>query len=131
MSGCCRCIEVSILARKSICGNTAAKEFLDKGILDVQLPVVLALGAEIGDRHVNLSLTDGHIDAAQVGAVLIRPENRLRPRVADAVRLVEIVRSRTHIVVDVVEVRRAVGVILHRPCVGNHIRLAAHDGIAR
>ena len=26
-----------------------------------------------------------------------------------------------------VEVRRAVGVILHRPCVGNYIRLAAHD----
>ena len=26
-----------------------------------------------------------------------------------------------------VEVRLAVGVILHRPCIGNHIRLAAHD----
>ena len=26
-----------------------------------------------------------------------------------------------------VEVRRAVGVVLHRPCVGNHVRLAAHD----
>ena len=26
-----------------------------------------------------------------------------------------------------IEVRRAVGVVLHRSCVGNHIRLAAHD----
>ena len=120
-------IGIRVLARKSLCGN-AAKDLLDKGILDIQLPVILALSGEIsGDRHVNLSLTDGHIDTAQVRAVLIRPENRLRPRIADAVFLVEIVRSRTHIVVDMIEVRRAVGVVLHRPGVGNHIRLAAHD----
>ena len=102
-------------------------ELANKRIRNVALAVIHAVGFNRTVVKLYLALFDRDIDTAQVRAVLIRPKNRLRPRVADAVRLVEIVRSRTHIVVDVVEVRLAVGVVLHRSCVGNHIRLAAHD----
>ena len=102
-------------------------ELANKCICNVALAVIHAVGFNRTVIELDLALFDRDIDAAQVRAILIRPENRLCPRIADAVRLVEIVRSRTHIVVDVVEVRRAVGVVLHRPCVGNHVRLAAHD----
>ena len=107
-------------------------ELANKRIRNVALAVIHAVGFNRTVIELDLALFDRDIDAAQVRAVLIRPENRLCPRIADAVRLVEIVRSRgAHIVVDMVEVRRAVGVVLHRSCVGNHIRLVAHDGIAR
>ena len=102
-------------------------ELANKRIRNVALAVIHAVGFNRTIIELDLSLFDRDIDTAQVRAILIRPENRLRPRIADAVRLVEIVRSRAHIVVDMVEVRRAVGVVLHRSCVGNHIRLAAHD----
>ena len=106
-------------------------ELANKRIRNVALAVIHAVGFNRTVVKLYLALFDRDIDTAQVWAILIRPEDRLRPRVADAVRLVEIIRSRVHIVVDMVEVRRAIGVVLHRPCVGNHIRLAAHDGIAR
>ena len=103
-------------------------ELANKRIRNVALAVIHAVGFNRTVVKLYLTLFDRDIDTAQVWAILIRPENRLRPRIADAVRLVEVVRSRgAHIVIDMVEVRRAVGVVLHRPCVGNHVRLAAHD----
>ena len=111
--------------------DTSVRDCMNKRIRNVALAVIHAVRFDCSVVEAHHALFDRDIDTAQVRAILIRPENRLRPRVADAVRLVEIVRSRTHIVVDVVEVRRAVGVVLHRPCVGNHVRLAAHDVSAR
>ena len=112
--------------------DISARECTNKRIRNVTLAIIHTVGFNRTVVKLYLALFDRDIDAAQVRAVLIRPEDRLRPRIADAVRLVEIVRSRSaHIVVDMIEVRRAVGVVLHRSCVGNHIRLVAHDGIAR
>ena len=120
-------VRINIFRSETRGADISARECTNKRIRNVGLAVIHAVGVNRTVVKLYLALFDRDIDTAQVWAILIRPEDRLRPRVANAVRLVEIVRSRTHIVVDVVEVRLAVGVILHRPCIGNHIRLAAHD----
>ena len=121
-------VRINIFRSETRGAYISAREFVNERLRHVALAVIHAVGFNRTVIELDLALFDRDIDAAQVRAILIRPENRLCPRIADAVRLVEIVRSRgTHIVVDMVEVRRAVGVVLHRSCVGNHIRLAAHD----
>ena len=125
-------VRINIFRSETRGADISARECTNKRIRNVALAVIHAVGVNRTVVKFYFTLFDRDIDTAQVRAVLIRPENRLCPRVADAVRLVEIIRSRgAHIVVDMVEVRRAVGVVLHRSCVGNHIRLVAHDGIAR
>ena len=83
-------------------------EGIRKWLGHVALAVIRAAGIDRAIIEFHLTRLNGHIDPAQVRAVLIRPENCLRPRIADTVCLIEVLRRLVLIIVHLIEVNIAI-----------------------
>ena len=110
----------NILRRKARGTDASARQRGDKCIRDVALAVIHAVRVDRPVVEANLARLDRDIDPAQIRSLLIlRPEDRLRPLVADAVRRVQILPA--HIALYL----RGINISAER-----HIRYSA-DGIRR
>ena len=106
-----RCIEAdrmcsNIVCRKASIGNVTRGQCRDKGILDRPLAVIHARNIKVAARQLHLTRVNCDVDAAQVRPILIRPEDRLRSRIADTVCLVKVLRRGIDIVVNLVKIDR-------------------------
>ena len=77
-----------ILGRKAARRDAAVLNGVHERIRHVLRTVIAARGDEVRAFHADLALLDCDVDVAQIRTVLIRPEDRLRPRVADVLLLV-------------------------------------------
>ena len=110
----------NILRGKTRGGDTSARECGDKCIRDVALAVIHAFRLDITAVEADIARRDCDIDPAQIRPLLIvRPKDRLRPLVADAVRRVQILPA--HVALYL----RGINISAER-----HIRYSA-DGIRR
>ena len=106
-----------ILCGKARGAECPACESVRKCLGHVTLSVIHTVGIDRAIIELHLTLLDGHIDPAQVRAVLIRPEDCLRPGIADTVRLIEVLRRLVLIIVHLIEVNIAI--------IGDLVRLIA------
>ena len=75
-------------------------------VFDRLLAVIHARDIKAAARQLHLARINCDVDAAQVRPILIRPEDRLRSRIADTVCLVEVLRRGIDIVVNLVKIDR-------------------------
>ena len=108
----------NIIVCKTVGTYAAMCQCVHKRILHGFLPVIHALSVQSAG-HTNLALADRNVRPAQIRAVLIRPDDRLRPRIADAVRFIGI-RSGISIFVDFIRIN---GRLIFDVClITGHIR---------
>ena len=74
---------IQILIGKTGCLEAASGQRLLKRLRYIFRSVIHAGDNEAGVLHINLAFINGHVDAAQVRAVLIRPKHGFCTRVAD------------------------------------------------